>query len=250
LKSTELIKELDVSLASDTDTVAVRPQSSLTALLPNDTDSGSFSREIKIYGEDNGEELRAPIDAGTILGEITISKDGVSYGTVPLVANTSVELSRIEFVKSEIARTWDKAIVKIVFWLIVIILVAYVILVVRYRILRRRHLRKVREAKRAKQAAITAEEVRKSFASPVDDFDEPETFRHIPSESKENRKTKETKGSSQQDKDYFDEFLGKTEKIKADIGRLCSLPILLRCFISLNYFPAFQIIALVPCMSY
>lgn len=214
LKSTELVKELDISMASDTDTVSVRPQSSINALLPNDTELGSFGRKIVIYSEQSGEELKAPIDAGTILGEITVSKDGVVYGTVPLVANSSVELSRLQFMKSEIAKTWDNSIVKIVFWLIIILAAAYIALVVRYRILRRRHLRKVREAKRVKQSTIVAEEVRKSFISPVDDYGEPEMGRSVSRESSATRRINEVKSGNKQEKDYFEEFFGRNRKDK------------------------------------
>ncbi len=80
--------------------MVLRPSGSITALLDNEITADDFSREITIYSEVAGEELVAPISKGDVLGKMTLYLDGVSYGSVDLVANTSVELLQIEYLKS------------------------------------------------------------------------------------------------------------------------------------------------------
>ena len=65
----------------------LRPQTGLTALLPSDTDLSvfTFDKQIRIFAYDKGETLRAPISAGEILGEVTLYREGVINGTLPLV---------------------------------------------------------------------------------------------------------------------------------------------------------------------
>ena len=84
MKSTELIAEVPLEMGSDADSVAVRPES-ITHLLPNDMDLDTL-QEIVIYSERDGVPLKAPVDAGSILGEIKILKDGKAIGSTYLVA--------------------------------------------------------------------------------------------------------------------------------------------------------------------
>ena len=102
LSSAELLKEVEVELAADGEKLVLRPQTGLKALLPTDTDLSvfTFDKHIRIFALENGEKLKAPISAGEILGEVTLYREGISYGTVPLVSNAGVELSKIEYIKA------------------------------------------------------------------------------------------------------------------------------------------------------
>ncbi|MGI5936081.1 MAG: D-alanyl-D-alanine carboxypeptidase family protein [Oscillospiraceae bacterium] len=153
LKSTELIAEVPLEMGSDADSVAVRPQRSITYLLPNDMDMDTLHREIVIYNERDGVTLKAPVDAGNILGEIKILKDGKVIGSTYLVAATSVSLSKSYYLKSEIAKVFNNIYVKLIFWALVVLFCGYLALVIRYRILRRRHLRSLRAARMARDRA-------------------------------------------------------------------------------------------------
>jgi D-alanyl-D-alanine carboxypeptidase (penicillin-binding protein 5/6) len=153
LKSTELIAEVPLEMGSDADSVAVRPQRSITHLLPNDMDLDTLQREIVIYSERDGVPLKAPVDAGSILGEIKILKDGKAIGSTYLVAATSVELSKVYYLKSEIAKAFDNIYVRLIIGALVVIFGGYLALVIRYRILRRRHLRSLRAARMAREMA-------------------------------------------------------------------------------------------------
>ena len=125
VKSTEIVAEVPVTMGADTDSVSARPSTSITALLPNDVDLSTFSRSIVINSQQTGEELTAPVAAGQILGEITVSRDGVVYGSASLVASTGVELSRAQYMKGQLAETLRLPAVIITFWILVVLLGLY-----------------------------------------------------------------------------------------------------------------------------
>lgn len=102
------IAEVEVTLSSDANYVAVRPEGSLAAVLPNDLDPASFTYTPVL----DAESITAPVEEGQVLGSINVSHGGVDYGTLPLVANAGVERSellyRMEQVKSFLDQTWVK----------------------------------------------------------------------------------------------------------------------------------------------
>ena len=126
-----------------------RPSTSITALLPNDVDLSTFSRSIVINSQQTGEELVAPVAAGQILGEITVSRDGVVYGSTSLVASTGVELSRAQYMKGQLLETLRLPAVIITFWILVVLIGLYLLLVVRYRAKRRAYMRRLANARLA-----------------------------------------------------------------------------------------------------
>jgi hypothetical protein len=62
-----------------------------------------------------------------VLGEVTVSKNGVVYGTATLVAGANVELSRLQYMKAQLYGTFHKPIVAVVLWLLVILLAVYIL---------------------------------------------------------------------------------------------------------------------------
>jgi D-alanyl-D-alanine carboxypeptidase (penicillin-binding protein 5/6) len=163
LSSSELVCEVDVAMGADGDSVTLRPKDVVTALLPNDEDTSGFERQITIYSEQSGEELRAPVDAGEVLGEIIVSKDGVVYGNTSLVASTSVGLSKLQYMKDQVRNALDLVWVKIIFWLLIIALVIYVLLVIRYRKLHKRHLMEVRRARQERERQSEEADITRIF---------------------------------------------------------------------------------------
>ena len=139
ISTSENVMSVPVEL-SDGGSAMLRPQSSITALLPNDVTNESITRDITLY--DN--KLVAPIAAGTPLGEMTLSLDGKVLGTVTLVNNSEVELSRTEYMKQRIAEIFSQGWVIAIIVLVLAFLALYLILVLRYRRLRQRHLRERR----------------------------------------------------------------------------------------------------------
>ena len=149
VKSTEIVADVPVSMGADTDTVAARPSTSITALLPNDVDLSTFVRTITIYSQQaGGEPLEAPVSAGQPLGEISVSRDGVTLGTSTLVASSAVELSRVQYMKTQLRETLSKPAVILTFWALVLLFGLYIALVVRYRARRRAYQKRLENARR------------------------------------------------------------------------------------------------------
>jgi D-alanyl-D-alanine carboxypeptidase (penicillin-binding protein 5/6) len=214
LKSTDQVREIPVSMGSDTDKVVLRPASSITALLPNDEELSNFTIETTVYCEQENRELQAPISAGEVLGEVTVSKNGVVYGTAKLVAGANVELSRLQYMKAQLYGTIRKPVVTLVLWLLVILLAVYILLVVRYRILYRRYRREALAAKLAREGkaagmpgAAPAEEQKKPAQKPLvyERFSMPEPQEKKQAPPSENGEA----GTASADRDYFEEFFGR-----------------------------------------
>jgi len=197
LSTTDMITEVPVEMGSGRDGVVLRPGSSISALLPNDTDFESFEKKITIYSQQTGETLTAPISAGEVLGEITIHRDGVVYGTTTLIAGASVELSRLEYMKGQLVETLTSRPVQIIFWILVLLFVAYILLVVRYRIRYRRH-RQRQAARRAASANLPPEQ--RAARAPSGAGNAPAQGRPAPPVKKP---------SPAEERDYFEEFFGK-----------------------------------------
>lgn len=217
LKSSELVAEVDVEMGDDTESVTLRPANAVTVLLPNDESMDEFKRDIRIYSEEEGTTLQAPIAAGEVLGEITIKKDGVTYGSSPLVASASVELSKLQYLKNQVENALNLVWVKIIFWLLILVIIVYILLVIRYRILHKRHKQAVRRARMERERRREAEDTARVFGSEeekagpapqppkVDYFTEEDVKRRASVKIPMN-----TPGSSGIDRDYFEEFFRNT----------------------------------------
>lgn len=158
LKMTDAIRDIPVAMGSEADHVSVHPQESVRVLLANDDNLESFVQRIKIYSEESGEELVAPINAGEVLGEISLERDGVVYGSSPLIASSSIGLSYSQFISSRIKETISKPVVLICIMIIAVLLVAYIFLVVRYRLSRRKYLKNQKLQQRAARARAFREQ--------------------------------------------------------------------------------------------
>ena len=148
LSSTEIVSSVDVNLAANGGQAMLRPEESVSALVPKTGFSASsLEREITVYNELNGEALTAPIASGITLGEITISLDGVTIGSAKLVTSDTVELARSEFMKQEISGFFSNIWVIVIIVVLIAALAAYIWSVVRYRKLHKLHLQSLAEAK-------------------------------------------------------------------------------------------------------
>lgn len=141
LSASQFSHKAAVKLAAGGGEVILRPVEDIRVLLPNDIDDASIQTEVHVYED----KLVAPIAAGTELGEVRISADGRDYGVVKLTNPTEVKLSKLEFIKQQLkgffSRGWVITLIIIVF----VVAAAYLLLVARYRALRRRHIRERRQ---------------------------------------------------------------------------------------------------------
>lgn len=209
LKMTEQVTEIPVKMGSDASSVAVHPQDAVKALLPNDEDIGSYEQKITIYSSEEGKELMAPIEAGEILGEITIERDGVVYGSSQLIASSSVELSYGKYITSQIVSTLKKPLVIIAIIIVVGLLGLYIYVVVRYQMEKKKHMAKVashgaaalRASKPAAQVPYQAAKRTRAQEEIYPDDDKPDMGYNDIDLSQPTE--------TQAERDYFAEFFGR-----------------------------------------
>ena len=164
ISSSEELATVKVDLAQDDGVTPLYPQQDVVLLLPNDVDPDSVESRVTIYED----KLTAPLPTGTALGEVTVVVDGRDYNTVRLVTNTEVELARGEFMKLRFKEFFSKGWVITLLIIILVLGTAYIILVTRYRKLRKKHLQ---ERRRAEQRRRLAAQERAAREAAMDAFD-------------------------------------------------------------------------------
>lgn len=83
------VREVAVELSADTTAVALKPQEPMEAMLPTDLDPADFQQDVTVYQD----PVEAPVEAGQILGEMTVRNGDTTYATVKLVAAASAQRS-------------------------------------------------------------------------------------------------------------------------------------------------------------
>lgn len=126
LDSTTPIAEVPVTLSSENDYVTVAVSQSLSSQLPNDVQTSDFQWVTSLP-----DSVEAPVEAGQVLGSLTVTLDGESYGTVDLVAVNSVSRSSFLAAKHSVSvflHSWQ-------FLLIVVLILIAIIALVTWRII-------------------------------------------------------------------------------------------------------------------
>lgn len=149
INSDEPVQKVQVQLARDDGTATLRPQEDLTLLLPDDIGVDDIVKTVTVYEE----KLVAPIAAGEVLGELTISIGETSYGSVKLVNSTAVSLSQGEYLRQRLSGLFDNGWLIVVLVIVLLLAILYIILVARYRRMRKKHLRERRIAEAQRRAA-------------------------------------------------------------------------------------------------
>ena len=148
LSSTELVRKVPVVHGAGADFVIVRAEKEIRLIVDKGIPPEEFIRTITIYSEKLGEPLIAPIEAGTVLGEVTVTRRGEDYGTRKLIATTGIDLHRLEFMMIQLREMLSSSIARTVIIVLILLVAAYAALVIRYNIMRVRRLRKIKEAKK------------------------------------------------------------------------------------------------------
>ena len=161
LSSTATLTQLPVSLGAS-DTVGVRAETAVSLLLPNDFDMSTLEMQYIYYSQQNGTTLEAPVTAGDRLGEVTVLKDGTVYGTSYLVAASTVDMAKAQYLRSQIQQIFKQPIVRGLIIVVIVIFALYVILVCYYRIQRIRHLRSVRQARKRRAESLAHRKITRS----------------------------------------------------------------------------------------
>ena len=117
------IAEVEVTLSEQANYVAVRPEGSIVACLPNDLDAEDFTRSWTL----DAESVEAPVEEGQVLGSITVSLNGKEYGSLPLVALNSVSRSELLYRLDRIQKFFDQLWVKLVLLAVLVLIVVLVL---------------------------------------------------------------------------------------------------------------------------
>lgn len=168
-----IILDVPVKLGSNADTISLRAETTVTGVLPNDVDLTQLQQNITIYSDEEDLAVRAPFDEGQVLGEISVSMNGVEYGKTYLVANRSVDLSILSAMFDSLLRTLSNPVVRAVLIFAVLAAIAYLFLITRYRMNLLRQQRELEEARiqrakleeQTKRSEMMADARRRSYHS-------------------------------------------------------------------------------------
>ena len=128
-----LVASVKVNLSSQADAVNVKPLGSVTRTLPKDIDLDKVEMTPSLFSE----EVDAPVGAGQVLGTLVIKYEGTEYGTLDLVADTSVERSDFLYYKDQVETFFQNAGVKLVLAVVLILVVVVLLRVLVFRKRRR-----------------------------------------------------------------------------------------------------------------
>ena len=146
LKTTDLLAKVPVLHGSGADFVNARPEASLSLLLNNAIPTESFIRTITLYSDED-DPLIAPISSGEILGEVVITRGSIEYARMNLVANTDINLNGIEYIRRQVTEMLSTTLARNIIIILIALVGLYVLLVIRYNIVRANRLRRIKNAK-------------------------------------------------------------------------------------------------------
>ena len=132
------ITRVPISLGDGADTIGLRPQHSVNALVLQGTTLQDIRQEIVLFFDEEAEPLVAPVSQGTVLGQVTFYADGRTFGPMPLIAGETVALSRTAHLRYEVGNTLGSTWVRVVIIVLVLLLALYVVYAVNYSIKKRR----------------------------------------------------------------------------------------------------------------
>ncbi len=129
----EPVDEVAVTLSRQADKVLVKPQGSVTRTLPKDLDVSQIETTVTLFSP----TVEAPVEAGQVLGSMELSYDGTVYGTIDLVAVTSVERSELLYKKAQFLGFFQHFGVRLVLGLILLAIAVVVLRITVFRKSRR-----------------------------------------------------------------------------------------------------------------
>lgn len=132
-QSDEPVAKVAVNLSREADEVNLKPQGSITRTLPKGMDLDQIETRITIPYE----SVEAPVEEGQVLGTMTLSYEGEVYGTLDLVAVTSVERSDLLYKKQQFINFFQHTWVKLILLVIAVLVVVVVLRVFVFRKQRR-----------------------------------------------------------------------------------------------------------------
>ena len=211
LSATDVLATLDVNMGNPS-SVGVRAESGKSIILPNDQELGDIRYEVQYTHEQEGRQLQAPISAGESLGTITVYLDGENFGSSRLVAASTVEISRLEYMRTQLDGMFQTPAVRQIITILIILLAIYLLLMVFYFVQRFRHLHSLRVAKKDRAIAQSQQEAQ-WIDDPEDDEDDyddgPAGYIDQPEDGGQGDGYDDgpaPRGAHSADEDYFDSY--------------------------------------------
>ncbi len=122
-KDSEPVGKVAVTMSRQADEVNVKAQGSITRTLPKSMDVDDIETRVTLF-EDT---VEAPVEAGQVMGTMTLYYEDEVYGTLDVVAITSVERSELLYKKQQFIEFFQNEGVRIIL-AVVMFLAAIVIL--------------------------------------------------------------------------------------------------------------------------
>ena len=140
------VAEIPVNMATGAETVALAPVEEVRTLIEANYDPDLVVLDVTL----NSDSVDAPVEAGQVLGTVTVSYEGEVLGSSKLAAITSVSRSEITRQASEaaayVAENWWRWLVGILLTIAVVIIICLILLQYRRRQQRRRQVAARRRA--------------------------------------------------------------------------------------------------------
>ena len=172
LSNTENLTTIPVEMG-DPSSVGVRGEDAIRIILPNDQQLGQVDYQITYLHEQNGAALQAPVEAAQYLGDVTVIMDGVARGTSRLVAASAVDISRLQYLRTQLETMAQNESVRQLVTILVVILGIYLLLVAFYLLQRVLHLHSLRRARKDRAIARARQEIQ-GLDIPDNELDEPD----------------------------------------------------------------------------
>lgn len=129
----EPVDTVRVTMSRQADEVNVKPQGSITKTLPKSIDLDDIETDIRLFSK----EVEAPVEAGDVMGVMTLSYEGEVYGELDLVAVTSVERSELLHKKQQFFDFIESVWVKVAVFAAAVVFIAVVLRLLVFRKRRR-----------------------------------------------------------------------------------------------------------------
>ena len=124
LSTLDVIAEVPVTLAAaGSNTAVLSPVRSVSAMLPADYDAALIQRTVHLAAD----QVEAPVEAGQVLGSVSIYYDNQLVDTVDLAAIAPVERSQLQVWKQTLLRYWESPWVRLVCLAVGVLFVLYLV---------------------------------------------------------------------------------------------------------------------------
>ena len=123
------VDKVAVTLSRQADEVMVKPEGEVVRTLPKDLDPSLIETTIHL----NSDTVEAPVEEGQVLGTMTLSYEGTDYGSLDLVAVTSVERSELLYKKAQVAAFFQNFGVRVIAVIVLILVIAVLLKVLVFR---------------------------------------------------------------------------------------------------------------------